>query len=91
MTAVSYGSSPNIDVYTALAFNPNAVDLAAGGTVTWTFGGVTHNVTFDAKAGAPPKIPNTSNANGTATFTSAGTFNYHCTIHPFMTGAVTVH
>jgi plastocyanin len=48
-------------------------------------------VTFNAGAGAPGNIGDTTTGSATATFTTAGTFNYHCSIHPYMTGTVIVH
>ena len=74
-------------------FNPNAVTIAVGGTVTWTWsaGAVTHNVTFAPTAGAPANIGNTSSGSAARQFNSAGTFNYECTIHGApMNGTVTV-
>lgn len=66
---------------------PN-IEVAAGTTVTWTWnsGGTAHNVTFaDATSG---------DRSGSATFSrqfdTPGTFAYHCTIHPQMTGRVIV-
>jgi plastocyanin len=69
-------------------FDPTATTVAPGTTVTWTWGGrADHNVTFDDGA--------TSGSKGTGsyqrTFTAAGTFNYHCTIHgAAMSGTITV-
>ncbi|MFL5576766.1 MAG: plastocyanin/azurin family copper-binding protein [Gemmatimonadaceae bacterium] len=40
--------------------------------------------------GAPADIGQTSNASVARTFSTAGTFPYHCSIHPQMTGQVTV-
>ncbi|MBI1967044.1 MAG: Ig-like domain-containing protein [Gemmatimonadetes bacterium] len=76
----------------SLSFSPNAVTIAVGGTVTWTWGSaVTHNVTFAATAGAPANIGNMSSGSAARQFNSTGTFNYECTIHgPPMTGTVTV-
>jgi len=72
-------------------FNPAAVTIAATGTVTWTWsaGAVIHNVTFST-AGSPTNIPNTNSGSQQRTFPNPGTFNYECTIHPGMTGSVTV-
>ncbi len=76
---------------TSLSFSPQSIVVPVGTTVSWTFQSVGHNVTFNAVAGAPPSILG-SNANTTlsATFSTAGTFPYQCTIHPGMTGTVTV-
>jgi plastocyanin len=62
-----------------------------GTSVSYTFQSVGHNVTFNAVAGAPPSILGTNmNTTIAVTFATAGTFPYQCTIHPGMTGTVTV-
>ena len=72
-----------------LAFDPNAVTIPAGDTIFYTFQSVQHNVIFDTP-GNPGDVPNTINATVKRKFPTAGTFNYHCSIHASMTGAVTV-
>jgi plastocyanin len=70
-----------------MAFNPADVTVAVGGTVTFTNNdSVDHTVTgdsFDSGALAP-------GASFKQTFATAGSFPIHCTIHPSMTGNVTV-
>ena len=68
------------------------VTIAVGGTVTFSFGDVSHNVFFDnSPAGAPDSIPG-ANANMMAarTFNTAGTFEFDCHLHPGMKGSVVV-
>ena len=72
-----------------IAFDPNAVSIPAGDTIYYTFEGVQHNVVFDTQ-GNPGDVPNTVNATVKRRFTAAGAFNYHCSIHPSMTGTITV-
>jgi plastocyanin len=92
VTAPVIGATANVDATPGLTFDPAQVDVTAGGTVTWHFGTVTHNVTFTgAGAGTPANIDNTTSANRTATFTTAGNFPYHCTLHAGMNGTVVVH
>jgi plastocyanin len=76
----------------ALAFDPNTVTLQRGGTVTFDFENVGHNVFFDgAPAGAPQNITGVNtNVSKTLTFTTEGTFVYNCHIHPGMHGTVIV-
>ncbi len=69
-------------------FSAPSIVVAAGTTVTWTWnsGAEEHNVTFsDVSSG---------NKDGGATFSrqfaTPGTFSYHCTLHPGMTGSVLV-
>lgn len=67
--------------------SPN-IEVPAGTTVTWTWnsGSTPHNVTFsDASSG-----DKTGGAIYARTFSTPGTFTYHCTIHPEMTGSVLV-
>lgn len=73
-------------------FTPANVAIGVGGTVTFTFGDVPHNVFFDnAPAGAPDAITGANaNMSATRTFTTAGTFQYNCRIHPGMNGTVVV-
>jgi plastocyanin len=70
------------------AFNPNATSVSVGGVVTWANAdATTHTVTFD---GGPDCGRLAQGASVSRTFDTAGSFTYHCTIHPFMTGTVTV-
>ena len=73
----------------ANTFNPQIVGVSRGGSVTWTFSAVEHNVTFSG-GGAPANIPNTVNASVSRTFGTAGNFPYDCSIHAGMTGTVIV-
>lgn len=69
-------------------FSARNIVVQAGTTVTWTWqaGALEHNVTFsDTTSG-----DRSGGAVFSRTFNAAGTFNYHCTIHPSMTGSVLV-
>jgi plastocyanin len=77
------------------SFNPSSVSVRVGGTVTWTNAGpVAHTITPNnaGQAGAWPSKTMAAQQGVTFshTFTTAGTFNYFCTIHPGMTGTVHV-
>ncbi len=76
----------------SLAFTPNSLTVNAGGTVTFAFGAVAHNVTFDTPdAATPADIPGfNNNVSVDRAFTTAGTYRYHCTIHPGMAGSIVV-
>jgi plastocyanin len=92
VTAPVINANATVDATPNQAFDPAQVDITAGGTVTWRFGTLTHNVTFSgAAAGTPANIDNTTSANKAATFTTAGNFPYHCTLHAGMNGTVVVH
>lgn len=84
-------ASATVTATAAQAFSPQTIRVATGGTITWKFESVGHNVIFDAVTGAPANIPGSnSNTNIARTFATNGTFPYHCTIHPGMTGTVQV-
>jgi plastocyanin len=70
-------------------FTPTNIVVTAGTTVTWTWaaGSAAHNVTFADGAQSGDK---TGGATYTRTFSTVGTFNYSCTIHPGMNGSVKV-
>jgi plastocyanin len=73
-----------------IAFDPKAVTVKVGQKITWTNDDSTdHNVTADS--GADFKSDDFGNG-GTFSFTpdKAGTVKYECTIHPGMTGTLTV-
>jgi plastocyanin len=75
----------------SLAFSPASLTVNAGETVTFEFGGVQHNVFFDAVPGAPANIEQpTSNASVDRVFAMAGTYPYQCHIHPQMHGTIVV-
>jgi plastocyanin len=71
-------------------FNPAAIQVSPGATVTWTNSdGYAHNVTF-----SDATITGSGNfSTGTRSIVmpaAAATYNYSCTIHPGMTGTVKV-
>lgn len=85
-------SSARVDATPSIAFTPANISLTTGGTVTFAFGSVPHNVFFDNDpAGAPAAIDGV-NANVTLqrTFPVAGVYNYYCHIHPGMRGTIVV-
>ncbi len=71
-------------------FSPFLTTIAAGGTVTFRFGSVDHNVIFGNVAGKPADIQIIKNANVARTFNAKGLFPYDCTVHPGMSGQVDV-
>ncbi len=85
-------SAAQVDATPSLAFTPPTIALNVGGTVTFAFGSVGHNVFFDNDpTGAPAAIDGT-NANTSAqrTFPVAGVYKYYCHIHPGMSGTIVV-
>lgn len=69
------------------AFNPPALEVKAGDTVTWTNkDSVPHTVAGDAFQSGELATGGTY----TFTFDKAGTYSYKCGIHPTMTATVVV-
>jgi plastocyanin len=85
-------SAATVNATPSIAFTPAKVTLTVGGTVTFAFGGVGHNVFFDNDpAGAPASIGGVNaNTSVQRTFAVAGVYNYNCHIHPGMRGTVMV-
>lgn len=74
------------------AFHPATITVKAGTTVTWTNKDSTaHTVTADTpSADAPASGDINQGASYSFTFKKAGTYAYHCTMHPYMKGTVVV-
>lgn len=98
-TNVNVSALPTSPTVTASAtgqtFDPDTVKVATGGTVTWSFPGMAHNVIWDGAAppggDITPPPPLSNGATADRTFPNAGTYLYHCSIHgPSMDGRVIV-
>jgi len=67
---------------TGSAFNPTTRTVTPGTTVTWrNGGGVTHTVTSSPGSAETFNQSVGGGATFARAFPTAGTFNYHCTIH----------
>ncbi|HEY3933344.1 MAG TPA: plastocyanin/azurin family copper-binding protein [Gemmatimonadales bacterium] len=90
----SGGNGNNVQALASLAFSPSVITIQPNQSVTFVFGSVGHTVTFDAVNGAPDNIATVNspdaNVSVSRTFTTAGTYTYHCSVHTFMTGTVVV-
>ena len=82
--------STNAVSVTDNSFTPQNIQVGAGTTVTWTWpSGVSlHNVTFTDGTQSGDKA---AGATFSRTFSTAGTFNYSCTLHSGMNGSVRVN
>ncbi len=100
--ACSSDSGPNVTADVSIvagasglganAFDPNPLtqSIATKATVTWVNNdGVTHRVISDAPLFDSANL--SGGDNYTFTFTAAGTYTYHCSIHPTMVGTITIN
>ena len=70
-------------------FEPTAITAKAGDLITFTnSGAVAHNATLDSGGCATPNVQ--PGASDGLRITVAGTYPFHCTIHPDMKGTITV-
>lgn len=71
------------------SYAPGSLTVTAGDTVTWTNADAqSHTATADGGAFDTGTIA--GGASGSVTVSTAGTFTYHCTIHPTMTATLVV-
>ena len=92
--AVSQGGSPGatVDATDNLAFTPQNVSVNVGQVLQWkNTGQIMHTVTFNGAQSCLTDASLNGGSTWDVTFNQAGTFNFQCTIHPQMTGVVTVH
>ena len=71
------------------AFSPAVVHVKLGGTVTWTNKDSTPHTATDI-SGSFDSGSLETDKTFTKTFSTAGTFTYHCTIHSMMPNATVV-
>jgi plastocyanin len=69
-------------------FSPSPDTVAAGSQVKFSFLDVAHTVTFDTGPAQIANIALTSGADSVRTFPKAGTYTWHCSIHPYMHGTL---
>jgi len=83
------GNTYNVNIQN-LAFSPAALSINAGDTVIWTNNdNMQHTVTSDSGS----ELGSAALSKGQTyshTFSAAGTFSYHCSIHTSMKASVTV-
>ncbi|HET7734195.1 MAG TPA: plastocyanin/azurin family copper-binding protein [Paludibacter sp.] len=73
-----------------MAFTPATLTVTTGTTIKWTNkDGVAHTVTSDV-AGQFESGSISTNGVYSHTFSTLGTFNYHCTPHPSMKAKIIV-
>lgn len=84
------GPGKAIVVIKEFSFQPATLRVRPGTTVTWVNceGGDAHTSTSNTGAWDSPLLQPGSTFS--RAFGQTGTFDYHCTPHPFMTGSVVV-
>jgi len=88
VTANSGPTTHYIDIVN-FAFSPSSITINVGDTIIWTnYDSSSHTVTSDDGIFNSGGI--SKDNTWSYTFTSAGTFGYHCAPHPGMTGTVIV-
>jgi plastocyanin len=95
VTVTAASSTGAITATNSAAFTPQLMTISLGGatgTVTWTFQGEPHTVTWDSQppGAAVADIPASSSTSVSRDFTIAGTYEYHCAIHSGMNGSILV-
>jgi plastocyanin len=85
-TAVKSGPKVSIVNFT---FTPGEITIAPGETVTWTNDdGAPHGLEYnDGAKGVDPLLPGSSFSRR---FDRPGSYEYNCSVHPYMTGRVVV-
>jgi plastocyanin len=94
-TPPSSGNSAAVNVpYTggygsgASSFVPGSVKIPVGGSVAWSNSdSIEHHPTAD-DGSWNENLP--AGGDAAHTFSTPGTYSYHCSIHPSMTGTITV-
>jgi plastocyanin len=85
--AATSGTSTTTIHVKNFAFDPKTVTVSVGAKLTWVFDdSAKHNVTASDKSFASGDL--SSGKTFTYTFNKAGTYNYLCTIHQYMTATV---
>lgn len=89
-TATPAAATDSVSI-TNFAFNPGNITVKKGTTVTWTNkDAVAHTVTETDGQTGPKSGDLNQGQSYSFTFNTVGTFKYDCSIHPYMTGTVTV-
>ncbi|HET7030277.1 MAG TPA: plastocyanin/azurin family copper-binding protein [Candidatus Limnocylindrales bacterium] len=87
-TPTVLGADHGVDI-AGFAFAPQSITISVGDSVTWANSDArSHTATADDGSFDTGTI--TSSTPATVTFATAGTFAYHCKIHPEMTATIVV-
>jgi plastocyanin len=82
-------TDPNTITIQNNIFNPNSITIPQGTTITWiNKDSNTHKIVSDTGLFTSPDLSNGQSYS--YTFTQAGTYPYHCSLHPNMVGTIIV-
>jgi plastocyanin len=84
------GSAENQVDVSDFQFSPSTLTVKVGTTVTWKGVSGAHTVTSDDSAPMQFDQPIAEGGVVTVTFTQAGTYEYHCSVHKSMRGKIIV-
>ncbi|MEV6828478.1 cupredoxin domain-containing protein [Amycolatopsis sp. NPDC051102] len=88
---VAQNATTNTVAIKDFAFAPASTTVKKGTTVTWTNQDQDAHTVTSTGSGGPLRSPTLQTRQSYQyTFSAPGTFEYLCTIHPFMTATVTV-
>jgi plastocyanin len=73
-----------------LSYSPNPTTMKAGQSIAWHNGDSTPHTSTKDGGGFDTGSVNAGANSSPITMSTAGTFTYHCTIHPGMVGTITV-
>jgi len=89
MTPAADAATIDVDIVN-FAFNPDTVTISVGDTVRWTNNDGAISYTATSTTGVFDSGTLGNGQQFSFTFTQAGIYPYHCSIHPSMTGTITV-
>jgi len=72
------------------SYNPNPTSMKVGQTIAWHNQDTTAHTSTKDGGGFDTGSVNAGATSSAITMSTAGTFTYHCTIHPGMVGTITV-
>ena len=73
------------------SYNPSPDTVTVGQTVAWhNSNGTTHTATFVGTGGFNTSNVSAGSRSAAIQMNTAGSYTYHCTIHPAMTGTLVV-
>src|SRR3989344_8568119 len=82
-------NSNNIEIRDFM-YSPKTLTISVGETVTWTnYDSMQHTVTSDSGDVLNSELLGQGKTYS-MTFTEAGTYDYHCTPHPYMKGKIII-